>query len=178
MTKEEKKEYNRKWYLANREKHLEQTKKYHQANKEKSKEYYKEYYQANKENYKKYYQDNKEKRLEQRKEYYQANKEKIAEQKKEYRKTPMGRALYLVSAYNQADREANRGQGDLTAEWIVENIFTKKCAYCDKEGWDVIGCNRIDNSKPHTKDNVEPCCFEHNVKLAALDKKLPRKICL
>ena len=78
----------------------------------------------------------------------------------------MGRAFYLLSAYNQLDKKYNRGKGDLTAKWIVENIFTKKCAYCDKEGWDVIGCNRIDNSKPHTKDNVEPCCLEHNLKVS------------
>ena len=52
----------------------------------------------------------------------------------------------------------------MTTAWILENIFTKPCAHCGKEGWDVIGCNRLDNSKPHTMDNVEPCCFDCNRK--------------
>ena len=55
-------------------------------------------------------------------------------------------------------------------------MLLKKCSKCGrelplsefskdksgKEGWQVIGCNRIDNSKPHTMDNVEPCCLECN----------------
>lgn len=28
-----------------------------------------------------------------------------------------------------------------------------------------MDCNRIDNSKPHTKDNVEPCCKSCNSRL-------------
>lgn len=56
-------------------------------------------------------------------------------------------------------------------EWIIENIFSKPCAHCGKEGWDIIGCNRLDNSKPHTKDNVEPCCKDCNDKMAAIWKK-------
>lgn len=78
------------------------------------------------------------------------------------------RASNLLSAYNQSDRKHNRGKGDLTTRWIVENIFTQPCKYCGKTGWDVIGCNRIDNELPHTIDNVEPCCAECN-------KKLPKK---
>ena len=171
MTKEERREYNRKYRQANKEKIAERMKEWREANKEKIAEYY----QANKEKKAKYdrkrYQENKEKCLEQKKEYYQANKDKIAEQKKEYRKTPMGRALHLLNRYNQSDREHNRGQGDLTAQWIVDNIFSQPCKHCGKEGWDVIGCNRIDNDKPHTMDNVEPCCFECNLKLAALNRK-------
>lgn len=82
--------------------------------------------------------------------------------------TPIGRAKLLLNAYRQSDKLANRGECTLTPEWIVENIFSKPCAHCDKKGWDVIGCNRLDDSKPHTPDNVEPCCFEHNRKLGAL----------
>ena len=173
MTKEEKREYNRKRYQTNREKILEQKKQYNQANKEKLAEYKKEYYQANKEKIKeqrkeydrKYYQKNKEKCLEQMKKWRETNKEKFLEYLKEYYKTPIGRASMLLSGYNKSDKKANRGKGDLTAKWIVENIFSKPCKYCGKEGWDVIGCNRIDNSKPHSKDNVEPCCRDCNVKL-------------
>ena len=183
MTKEERREYKRQWYLANKDKFAERNKEYRQSNKDKIAEYMKKYYQANKEKIleqqKEYYQSNKEKiaeyMKEYQKEYYQTNREKKLEQQKEYDKkylnTPIGRASNLLSRYNQSDKKYNRGQGDLTARWIVENIFTKPCKHCGKEGWDIIGCNRLDNSKPHTMDNVEPCCEECN-------KKLPRKICL
>lgn len=63
------------------------------------------------------------------------------------------------------DKRAKREDGDLTPKWVFENIFTQPCAHCGKTGWDIIGCNRIDNSKPHTMDNVEPCCWECNAKL-------------
>lgn len=84
---------------------------------------------------------------------------------KKYRKTPMGRASYLLNNYNNIDEKYGRGKGDLTPEWIVENIISKPCAHCGITGWNVIGCNRLDNSKPHTKDNVEPCCWNCNNKL-------------
>lgn len=88
---------------------------------------------------------------------------------KQYFKTPIGRAYQLIGGYSNADKKNGRGNCNLTAKWMVENILTKPCAHCGKEGWDVIGCNRLDNSKPHTKDNVEPCCKECNLKLAAKD---------
>lgn len=84
---------------------------------------------------------------------------------KEWLHTPNGRASTLLNAYNQMDKKHKRGKGDLTAKWIVENIFSQPCAHCGVTGWDIIGCNRLDNSKPHTMDNVEPCCFECNNKL-------------
>ena len=104
--------------------------------------------------------------LEYQKQYRETNKKKIAE----YFKTPMGRAQKLVQTYKRNDKKHGRGECTLTAKWIVENIFTKKCAHCNKEGWQVIGCNRLDNSKPHTPDNVEPCCFEHNNELNYIER--------
>lgn len=103
-------------------------------------EYYKEYM-------KQYNKDNSERRKEYHKEYYEANKERLKEQRKQYNKTPMGRASILLGTYNQSDKKYNRGKGDLTAQWIVDNIFSKPCAHCGKEGWQIIGCNRLDNSK-------------------------------
>ena len=103
-----------------------------------------------------------------KKQHNAEHKEEKATYQKQYRATPMGRALYLLNMYKQSDRKYNRGKGDLTARWIAENIFTKPCAHCGVIGWYVIGCNRIDNTKPHSKDNVEPCCEVCN-------KRLPRK---
>lgn len=84
----------------------------------------------------------------------------------------MGRASRLVQKYNYNDEIAGRGKGDLTKEWLYGNIIFKPCAYCGKTGWDVIGCNRLDNSKPHTMDNVEPCCEECNKKLYFEEMKI------
>lgn len=90
-------------------------------------------------------------------------KERNTNSKLKYRNSPRGRAQYLLCNYNRSDRKFNRGKGDLTINWLVDNIIFKPCAHCGKEGWDIIGCNRLDNSKPHTKDNVEPCCKECNL---------------
>lgn len=84
---------------------------------------------------------------------------------KEYNKTPMGRACYLVNRYKSSDREHNRGECDFDARWVVENIFSKPCVHCGETDWTKLGCNRLDNSKPHTMDNVEPCCGKCNRKI-------------
>lgn len=141
-----------------------------------NKEYYKNYYQKHKDELKKratkYYQQNKDKYVE----YYQQNKEQILERHKQnqnsiteytkkYRKTAMGRANMLLQRYKQSDKKCGRGECTLTAKWIVENIFTKPCAHCGETDWYEIGCNRLDNTKPHTMDNVEPCCGKCNVQL-------------
>lgn len=98
----------------------------------------------------------------------------MAYNKREYNRqrkhTPMGRADNLLQSYNRKDKKYNRGKGDLTARWIVDNIFPKPCTYCGKSGWEIMGCNRIDDSKPHTKDNVEPCCKACNDKLGGRSK--------
>lgn len=100
---------------------------------------------------------------------------KIMYQKKrnESRKnTPIERAKYLVDNYKHQDKLYKRGEGDLTAKWVLENIFTKPCAHCGETDWHKIGCNRLDNTKPHSKDNVEPCCAECNVELEHPKKQL------
>ena len=111
-----------------------------------------------------YYLKHKEKLVEYKKQWFKENKEERDEYRKQYRKTPMGRADYLLQRYRQSDKKHNRGECTLTAQWIVENIFSKPCHYCGKTDWTKIGCDRIDNSKPHTEDNVIPCCMNCNRK--------------
>lgn len=82
----------------------------------------------------------------------------------EYCKTQMGRGIYLVNNYIREDKKYNRGECTLTAQWVVDNIFNKPCHYCGETDWLKIGCDRIDNSLPHTPDNVVPCCAECNRK--------------
>ena len=124
---------------------------------------------AKRENQKRYVEKHKEKIKESRKKYKDSNKKKIANYEKERAKTINGRASHLIGAYNMADKLMGRGKGDLTIPWVIENIFSKPCAHCGKTGWNIIGCNRIDNTKPHTMDNVEPCCLECNVKIQGKD---------
>lgn len=151
MTKEERREYDRKRYQANRAKILEYHKKYDAEHKSEKAEYKKQY----------------------NAEHKQEITEYMEQYRKQYSNTPMGRAINLRNGHIQKDREHGRIGDELpsdyvTSKWIVENIFTKPCTHCGITGWEVIGCNRLDNSKPHTKDNVEPCC-------ALCNSRLPRQ---
>lgn len=96
--------------------------------------------------------------------WYENNKEKKLEYQKQYKKTPMGRANNLISAYKKNDKKYNRGECTLTAKWIVENIFSKPCYYCGETDWHKLGCDRINNNLPHTTDNVVSCCHRCNCK--------------
>ena len=97
-----------------------------------------------------------------KREYYYTNRERFLEKKKEELNTIEGRAKNLLRCYEKEDKKNNRGKGNLTTEWLIDNILSKPCSHCGKEGWKVIGCNRLDNTKPHTIYNVEPCCVECN----------------
>lgn len=93
---------------------------------------------------------------------------KMSKYDEKYLKTQKGRANSLLCAYRQNDKKYGRGECTLTAEWIIDNIFSKPCTHCGETDWHKLGCNRLDNSKPHTPDNVEPCCKECNNKLARI----------
>jgi hypothetical protein len=106
--------------------------------------------------------------------YRLKNREKILARKrvvqKEYNKTQMGRASRQIAQYKRMDtRNGFDNTIDFNAKWIVENIYTKPCAHCGETDWHNLGCNRLDNSKPHTMDNVEPCCFKCNCKLNGME---------
>jgi len=108
---------------------------------------------------------------------YQTEEERKAahrESCRKYQKTPMWRAFYLLNGYRKMDRRNGFGDCiDFDARWIVENIFTQKCAHCDCIDWRELGCNRIDNSKPHIKSNVEPCCWDCNNRLGYEEQSIP-----
>ena len=99
MTKEERKEYSKKYYEKNRESILKKTGQYHKENKELRKEYYQKYYEDNKEKidemgkkwkeenvgyYKKYYEDYIDEFKMKSKEYYLNNRDVVLEKSKEY----------------------------------------------------------------------------------------------
>lgn len=70
------------------------------------------------------------------------------------------KASKMISSYRNKDKKMGVEVTDIDIDWMIENILTQKCVYCgdDKR----IGCDRVDNSKGHTKDNVVPCCVECN----------------
>ena len=166
FTEEEKKAAKRETGRRWRETHPDYGKQYYQDNKEEIDERNKQYRQEHKEEIaerkKQYYQDNKEEIDEYKKQYQQEHKEEITEYHKQYRQTPLGRAHRLLGNYRIADKEMGRGKCTLTAQWIVDNIFTQKCHWCPETDWRELGCDRIDNSLPHTPDNVIPCCERCN----------------
>lgn len=150
------------------------------------KEYQKEYYEKNKANIlnkrKLHYSINKENKLAKQKQYRKEHNEIIVKYNKKYYNTIVGRAHYLHNGYIRQDRKQGRIGKDLPKNYVtlsdVVRLITKKCAHFDKcgsYGWKKIGLNRLDNSKPHTIDNVEPCCWECNRKFAAEEKRLGNK---
>lgn len=159
--KEEIIEYNKKRYQERREEVLEYKKQWREEHKEGVSEYNKQYYQQFKKEL-----------SEKQKKYRQEHKKEKAEYNKKYQQTPIGRANGLLRNYRYADKKAGRGECTLTAQWIVDNIFTKKCAHCPETDWMELGCNRLDNSLPHTPENVEPCCGSCNCKLGGRPKKI------
>lgn len=148
---EKKREYMKSYYQRKKEEIKAKTNAYYHANHEKCKERNKQYRDTHKE---------------ERKKYVEANKEKKKQAQIEYYKIPINRAKNLLRCYKRMDRD--RGFGDVCdfdGAWIVENIFAQHCAHCGETDWLKIGCNRLDNTKGHTKDNVEPCCRSCNAKL-------------
>lgn len=140
--------YGEEWYLA----YLERNKIYRLNHKKEIAKQQHEKWERDKEKLKEYY-----------KKYRIENAEKIKEKAKN---NPISRANNLISGYNQDDRDYNRGKGDLTSEWIIENIFKNPiCHYCGKKlDWKTIGVDRKDSSLPHTKENCVPCCIHCNSK--------------
>lgn len=66
----------------------------------------------------------------------------------------------MISAYKSKDVKNGTTVCDIDIDWMIANITTKPCVYCGDTHR--VGCDRIDNSKGHTKDNVVPCCFDCN----------------
>ena len=153
---------------ALRESKRKASKKYRKANPDKVKESKKRWYISNtekvKENSKKWYEANKEQRTEYDKQWRENNPDYDKQRYEEYFSTPIGRAKCLANSYKTEDKKHNRGECTLTAKWIVDNIFSKHCHYCGETDWRKLGCDRIDNSLPHTPDNVVPCCKPCNIK--------------
>lgn len=79
------------------------------------------------------------------------------------------RAHNLARNYKKDDEKDGRGESTLTTGWIKKNIFSgQKCVYCGEEDWHKLGCDRIDNTKPHTPDNVVCSCSKCNIERGSM----------
>ena len=115
-----------------------------------------------KEKQKRYYQKHKEILKQKAKEKAPERREYQKKYQKEYRKTPSGRAQQLLNSYKEKDTKNNRGECTITKLWILENIFTSSCTYCGESDWKKLGCDRIDNTLPHTPENCVCSCWNCN----------------
>lgn len=146
---ERRKEQMRRYHAENREKRVKQMRQYHAEHKKEIAEQMRQYYAENKEQARQYYAENKEERT-----VYQ----------RQYNSTPIGRANYLASGYRQSDKKKGflNVENQVDNNFILNNIFNSSCIYCGESDWVKLGCDRIDNTKPHTIDNVVCSCWDCN----------------
>lgn len=76
---------------------------------------------------------------------------------------------YRWKGYRYFDRKF--GNGEPSLEWLeAHELMLKPCSYCGlgESG----GLDRRDNARPHTKDNVVPCCVSCNLILTDMIPEL------
>ncbi len=92
---------------------------------------------------------------------YNFSPEQIERRRKHGRNYKL-KALGIIKKYTLIDRKkGGRHVCDLTEDFLNQNILPCACVYCG-DRWK-IGCDRIDNSRGHSMDNVVPCCKLCNV---------------
>ncbi len=177
MTKEERRAYDREWRKRNADKVREKQKKWYDSHPE----YHKKWKEANREKVNQQslecWYRHKEERLVKAREYKESHKEEMRAYQKawvethqehieEYRKSNQKRirAESLKNAYCQYDKKYGKGNTTITTQWILDNIFTSHCIYCGESDWQKLGCDRKNNSKAHTVENVVCSCGDCNKK--------------
>lgn len=153
MTDEEKKakkrEYDKIYRALNKEKIAARKHKYYEEHKSEKRQYDLKY---------------RTKTVEKRKKYKaEWNKEKKSEMSvynKKYYGTIDGLAKRRRNHYLSEDKRRDFNIDlTVTAEWIKEHILqNNKCVYCGDSEFSHLGCDRIDNEKGHTPDNVVCSC--------------------
>ena len=152
---------------------IESKRRYRKTHKAPLDEYRRKWYEAHKEEMAAWRREHRDEQSEYMKKWYKENKEHV----KEYHQSMFGRACNQRNGYRTMD--ILRGFGDVIdfdGQWIVDNIYSQPCAHCGETDWRKLGCNRLDNSKPHTKDNVEPCCWDCNNRLGYEARRKNKRI--
>ena len=152
------KQYSKNKYEKNKEKIIESQKQHYKNNKKEILEYNKQYYQ-----------NNKEKIIEYSKQYYQENKEKILKYYKNHHLTLVGYCRSIRNSNISEDRKYGRIGKELPNNYPTIDDYIKILQQVDfydgkQYNFFEMGVDRIDNSKPHTLDNIVPCSTSNNKK--------------
>lgn len=102
------------------------------------------------------------KREERLKKLFSESRERHKKKKLSIAEQKVKRSKMLIASYRYRDKKRFNKEIDLDVDWFIDNIFNSKCIYCGESNWRELGCDRIDNNKPHTKDNVVCCCSTCN----------------
>lgn len=148
-------DYFKQWYAEHRDERLEKMKQWYADNADERKQYNKQYYAEHAECKKYYYQVHREEILEFQKQY---NSERYA--------TIEGYAYAVRQNNLQNDRKYGRcGMNEdplPPLEYYVWGIQQRDFYDGKQYHWSEMGFDRIDNSKPHTIDNIVPCSTANN----------------
>lgn len=94
---------------------------------------------------------------------YGRRKNRASKRPKDYKDSVniRAKASKMISSYRNKDIKNGVPICDIGIDWMIANILKAECVYCG----DIkrVGCDRLINSKGHTKDNVVPCCIECNM---------------
>lgn len=82
------------------------------------------------------------------------------------------RAHNLVSNYRYKDNLYGYGNTEINVNDFLE-ICSKGCAYCGEKDMLKLGLDRIDNTKPHTKENCVCSCWLCNNKKGRKEHSKP-----
>lgn len=142
--KECQKQYFKQWKAE----HAEDRKQY-------DKQYYAEHSEARKQYFKQYF-----------KQYYADNAEAKKQYMKQYYATIEGYARQIRINNLIADRKYGRIAADEdplpSLEYYIWALQQPDFYDGEQYHWSEMGLDRIDNSKPHTLDNVVPCSTKNN----------------
>lgn len=139
MTKEEKLEYQRKWWLKNKEKR----KTYYP--KEKRKEYYEKYKEKTSIKAKKYYEKNKDDLILRSKKWNEANKEHKKMKAKEYYQKNKADIKLKVKQYNKTKRNTDplfKLKANIRTR--ISNLITNKGGIKKSKSIEIVGCTYLE----------------------------------
>ena len=72
------------------------------------------------------------------------------------------RAKQMCSTYKSLDKKKGFDiSNNIEHEKMLE-LWKYGCIYCGESDWHKLGCDRIDNSKPHSTDNIVCSCKDCN----------------
>lgn len=152
----------KKWLESHKEQERERAKRRHVEEKDKISEYNKKYRAEHKDYFREYMKNWEREHKEERKQYAKARDNSIANNKRRATISKRANALSQDYRYSDIARGFNT-DNNVEGQWIEENIFPAGCIYCGDKDWKHLGCDRIDNSIPHTQENCVCSCGICNV---------------